>query len=208
MRLSLSAVRGNLRFIEQGIALLDQLSAADYATPARLGWAPVGSQFRHILDHYRCFLLGQREGRINYDARLRDRRIETDPLEAAQVARVIAEALGDIHVEDGDRPVMVQMDCGGNDGVPDWRPSTLGRELQFLVSHTVHHFALIKLLLEDRGIDAGEEFGTAPSTLAYQASDGGAVIASPAPAGNLPSGPGVPRTSGSLNRRLSPETSR
>jgi len=96
MRLSLSAVRGNRRFIDQGIALLDRLSAADYTTASRPGWAPVGSQFRHILDHYSCFLLGQREGRINYDARLRARRIETDPAEAAQVARVIAEALGDI----------------------------------------------------------------------------------------------------------------
>jgi hypothetical protein len=199
MRLSLSAARGNRRFLEQGIALLDRLSSADYTTPTRPGWAPVGSQFRHILDHYRCFLLGRQQGRINYDARPRDPRIETDPVEAAQVARAIAEALGEIHVEDGDRPVMVQMDCGGNDGVPDWRPSTLGRELQFLVSHTVHHYALIKLLLEDRGLATSEEFGTAPSTLAYQLA---------APSGNLPAGSGVPRMSPSLSRRLTTEPTR
>jgi hypothetical protein len=37
------------------------------------------------------------------------------------------------------------------------------------VSHTVHHYALVKLLLEDAGVDAGAEFGVAPSSLAYQA---------------------------------------
>ena len=60
------------------------------------------------------------------------------------------------------------MQTGEEDGVPDWRPSSVGRELQFLVSHTVHHYALIRLLLEDHGIYAGEEFGVAPSTLAHQ----------------------------------------
>jgi hypothetical protein len=39
--------------------------------------------------------------------------------------------------------------------------------LQFLCSHTVHHFALIKLLLDGTGVDLAPEFGVAPSTLAY-----------------------------------------
>ena len=199
MLLSLSAVRGSRHFLEQGIALLERLSPEEYASQSRPGWAPVGSQFRHVLDHYRCFLLGRREGRINYDARPRDPIVETDPVEAAQLARALAEALGDIHVEDGDRPVIVQMDCGGNDGVPDWRPSSIGRELQFLVSHTVHHFALIKVLLEDRGISIGEEFGTAPSTLAWQRG---------AAPGNLPRSSGVPGVSRNQSRRLATELTR
>jgi hypothetical protein len=32
----------------------------------------------------------------------------------------------------------------------------------------VHHYALIKLLLEGSGVDLGVEFGVAPSTLAHQ----------------------------------------
>jgi len=37
----------------------------------------------------------------------------------------------------------------------------------FLLSHTVHHYALISVALKLQGIDPGEEFGIAPSTLRY-----------------------------------------
>jgi uncharacterized damage-inducible protein DinB len=172
MRLSLSAVRGNTHYLRQGIALVEALSRGDYVATARAGWAPVGSQFRHVLDHYLAFLDGWAAGRIDYDARGRNRETETDPARALRVAGWIVEELERIHTEDGDRTVLVQMDSGGNDGVPDWRPSTVGRELQFLVSHTVHHYALMKLLLEDRGVATDAELGTAPSTAAYQRSTG------------------------------------
>ena len=201
MHLSLSAVRGNCHYLEQGLRLLERIAPENYSTPTRPGWAPLGSQFRHILDHYRSFLMGWVEGRVNYDARDRDRQVETDLAEAVRVARWTIERLQRIHVEDGDRIVMVQMDCGGNDGVPDWRPSSVGRELQFLVSHTVHHYALIRMLLEDLGVEAGADFGTAPSTLAWQQ----AVRPSGAPPGNPRSLSGVSRGS-RHSRTLAPET--
>ena len=54
----------------------------------------------------------------------------------------------------------------GDEELPDWSQSSLQRELQFLVSHSVHHYALIRELLRQSGFDAGEGFGVAPSTLA------------------------------------------
>ncbi|MBP6670575.1 MAG: hypothetical protein KA180_14065, partial [Gemmatimonadales bacterium] len=53
----------------------------------------------------------------------------------------------------------------GSGSEPDWSDSSVKRELQFLVSHTVHHYALIKELLRREGFDPGAEFGVAPSTL-------------------------------------------
>jgi hypothetical protein len=44
------------------------------------------------------------------------------------------------------------------------------RELQFLASHTVHHYALIAHLARDRGVGVAPEFGVAPATLDYWAS--------------------------------------
>lgn len=117
-------LEGNRILLRQGVALLEQLSDELYAGP-RGSWAPVGVQYRHILEHYRSFFAGLAAGRVDYDARARD-------------------------------------------ATPDWRPSSLGRELQFLSSHTLHHYALIKLLLDDTGLDLGPEFGVAPSTLAWQ----------------------------------------
>jgi uncharacterized damage-inducible protein DinB len=179
MRLSLASIRGNRHLLEQGIELLERLTLEVYQSPTRPGWASVGSQFRHVLDHYRAFLVGWPAGRIDYDARQRERLVETDPVEAAIQARETMAELERIHVEDANRPVAVQMDSGGDQRLPDWRPSTIGRELQFLVSHTVHHYALIKLLLEDVGIHAGAEFGVAPSSLAYQATAARAAGAHP-----------------------------
>jgi hypothetical protein len=46
--------------------------------------------------------------------------------------------------------------------------STIGRELQSLSSHTVHHFALIAMSLRAMGIPVEEDFGVAPSTLRYR----------------------------------------
>jgi hypothetical protein len=42
--------------------------------------------------------------------------------------------------------------------------STIGRELMFVISHTIHHNALIGRLLEERAIEMGPRFGLAPAT--------------------------------------------
>jgi uncharacterized damage-inducible protein DinB len=203
MRIFPCTVRGNCLLLDQACQVLKRIPPELYRTSIRQGWASVGSQFRHILDHYRCFLLGRAEGRIDYDARLRDRHIETEAPQAALLAAGMREALGSIQSEETDRRVMVQMDSGGGDGVPDWRPSTVGRELQFLASHTVHHFALIKLLLEDAGVTTPDQFGMAPSSLAYQR-----AIAVATGAGNPPEGPGVARTQRKPGRTLTTESSK
>jgi hypothetical protein len=159
-------LEGNRILLRQGVALLEQLSDDLYAGP-RGNWAPVGAQYRHILEHYRSLFAGLAAGRVDYDARARDESIEryrSDALEATH------ECLASLAALDGaaDRPVLVQMDTGAPDSTSDWRPSSLGRELQVLCSHTIHHYELIKLLLDDTGLDLGPEFGVAPSTLAWQ----------------------------------------
>ena len=49
-----------------------------------------------------------------------------------------------------------------------WGTSSVERELQFLRSHTVHHFALIAVILRLSGVEPDEQFGVAPSTLRYR----------------------------------------
>lgn len=189
MLLSLGSVRGNCRFLHQGLEMLNRIPTELYCSSSRPGWAPVGSQFRHVLDHYRSFLLGRSGGCIDYDARPRDRRIETDPAEAASVMASILEGLEQIRVDEADHRVTVTMDSGGDSGVPDWSASTIGRELQFLASHTVHHYALIKLLLEDAGVGTSAGFGVAPSSLAHER--GGRPLTH----GNFRTIPGIPANS-------------
>ena len=56
----------------------------------------------------------------------------------------------------------------GSDRVPAWSESTVARELQFLVSHTIHHHALIAAILRLESHTPAEGFGIAPSTLKYE----------------------------------------
>ena len=53
----------------------------------------------------------------------------------------------------------------------DWTASTVGRELAYLLSHTIHHYALIRLLAYDHGVRLDAEFGVAPSTLKHRDQD-------------------------------------
>ena len=76
-------IHDNIEILRRGIAALDQMNGDLYAEPAYRSGSSIGAQFRHILDHYQAFLAGLESGRIDYDARERDRLVETD-IEAAR----------------------------------------------------------------------------------------------------------------------------
>jgi hypothetical protein len=61
-----------------------------------------------------------------------------------------------------DEPVLVSAMLTGGETVTGW--STLGRELAFVASHTIHHQALIAMLLGVQDVDAPDRLGYAPST--------------------------------------------
>jgi len=169
----LEAVAGNLEVLRQGVDLLRLMDDGVYGAgnPATAR-SPVGAHFRHVLDHYRSFLSGLATGEINYDARERNTPLERDRELAIAAALGYIADLERLPAELADRPVRVNLrSVAAADGCPDWSASTIKRELQFLVSHTVHHYALIKELLRQEGLEAGEAFGVAPSTLAARRRD-------------------------------------
>ncbi len=164
----MEAVEGNLIVLRQAVEVLGRMNDATYAEGgAAPGVSAVGVHFRHVLDHYRAFLMGLATDEIDYDARHRHVPLESDRQLAIATALGFATDLARLPAELGPRRLRVTVrSVAGEEGAPDWSESSLKRELQFLVSHTVHHYALIKELLRRTGFDAGEEFGVAPSTLA------------------------------------------
>ncbi len=159
------AHEGNVHLLTQGIELLDALSDCAF-TGSLGGHSSVGVQYRHLLEHYQSLLGQWPSGRINYDERPRDTVIEQQRSRALAATRTIIQALQALD-RTVDPPLMVHTDAGGGKR-PDWRASSLGRELQVLSSHTVHHYALMALLLEGLGESVPSEFGVAPSTLTHQ----------------------------------------
>jgi uncharacterized damage-inducible protein DinB len=161
-----SILAANLALLEQGLDLIDRLPDAAYAGAPGTA-RTVGPHFRHVLEHYSCFLDGVAARRIDYDARPREAALESDR-EAAR--RRIAELVGGFTALDGadlEDAAEVRLECGVGGEGDQWSRSTVRRELHFLLSHTVHHYALIGLLLERLGLAPGTEFGVAPSTLKH-----------------------------------------
>lgn len=154
----------------QGVKLLRSLDAATYTErhPSCFN-SSIGGHIRHNLDHYWSLLRGLDDGQIDYDARARDAAIENDPGAAADASEAIAAELKTLEGGNTDRDLRVKMDTGSY-ALPDeeWSRSTLRRELQFLLSHTVHHYALITVMCRDIGVTPEPGFGVAPSTLKYQ----------------------------------------
>jgi len=169
MRMRLESVEGNRHFILQGQEVLARLTDQAYAeVTSPFGGSPIGAHFRHVLDHYRSFFRGLPARRIDYDARDRDQDLERHRSVAITTCGELLAALDALTAEQCRRPVEVSVrTLNGDDDGPDWSSSTVKRELQFLVSHTVHHYALIKEILRQAGFDAGYDFGVAPSTLQH-----------------------------------------
>ncbi len=166
----MEAVEGNLIVLEQAVDLLRRMDDASYATAsAEGGHSPVGTHFRHIFDHYRSFLAGLAADEIDYDARQRQTPLERDRGLALATALGFIADLSRLPADLAQRPIRVAVrSVAGEDESPDWSQSSCKRELQFLVSHTVHHYALIRELLRRSAFDPGPEFGVAPSTLQAQ----------------------------------------
>lgn len=159
-------IRANQACLEQALTLLDVLDDSQYASP-RGNWSPVGTQLRHLIEHYQSFVGGLPDRAIDYDARPRDATIEASRHRAASALRELIGQLAALEGLPAETPVQVQMKCEAGAKGPTWAGSSVGRELQFLVGHAVHHFALIKLLVAGDGTPLDPDFGIAPSTLSH-----------------------------------------
>jgi len=164
-------VRALCATLEQGIELASSLDPETFARAIPPGKSGVGSHLRHLADFVRAFTGGVRTGRIDYDARRRDQRLEREPAQAVQLLRELQAELEALDLSSAHalgQAVLVRTEAPPDAG-PDehWFGSTVGRELAALVSHSVHHYALVALALRQFGLEPPPEIGVAPSTLAH-----------------------------------------
>lgn len=162
----MNLLRANCELLQQGIQLLSRHDERTFIAtdPASYG-SGIGAHFRHVLDHYRSFLDGLAGAYIDYDNRIRNTEEETNLEVAMGSLGAIFKRIEEANVSlDGIVKVKVR---AAEEGEPLLTTSSLGRELQFLVSHTVHHYALIAIASRMQGIYPNESFGVAPSTLNY-----------------------------------------
>ena len=158
------AVTMLVRLIEQLEHLVLSLDDARYALPPRdRPSGSIGAHVRHCLDHVTAFLDGVSSGVLSYDRRVRNTRLETDRQAAVQQLRALTAALLDLPAAVLDRPLRLdtQLDASGTACAV---LTTAGRELAFVISHTIHHNATMGVLLSEAGVVLPQRFGYAPTT--------------------------------------------
>lgn len=170
MQKKVVVINSNIFFLNQGIELLSEVSDEVYASNnGTYNKSGIGRHFRHIIEHY-ISLVNENNSTVDYDARERDLRLENDREFMMATMIEIISSLEKISTnpEYLQKEVIVRSNEGiGQEDTP-LSTSTIRREFQFLISHTVHHYALIGLLLKTMGFNPSPEFGVAPSTLKYE----------------------------------------
>ncbi len=169
----------NIAWLRQAQGLLNRISDADHtASPRGLDPHKAGGHLRHVLEFYECFLAGLAKGRIDYDARNRDLSVETSRRAAQARIQSLIHRLAAEPALRVDSLVAVRIeDSDGSRISEPFLISSVGRELQVLSSHSIHHFALIAMTLRALGVEVDPDFGVAPSTLRYRASQAAAEAA-------------------------------
>lgn len=161
------------RLLDELVEMLMTVDPAVYrARPAAPVSGSVGEHVRHALDHIAALSAVSPSAdpsfELSYDHRERGTEVEAEPDAAVRQIFRLQAALDRWMGEPLDRPILVATRVtSGGDTVAGW--SSLARELTFVISHTIHHQAVIALLLAWQGVGVADRFGYAPSTPASPA---------------------------------------
>lgn len=129
----------------------------------------IGGHVRHNLDHVAALLAGLPDGDLDYDRRDRGTPVETDRAAAAAAVHRLVDGLYEVAWDD--LPGEVRLTAlVSPDRPPVELTTTAGRELAFVLSHTVHHNALIAVIAAAVGAGVPAGFGYAPATVVHRRS--------------------------------------
>lgn len=153
----------------QGLTLLFDLDDHKYSRVAGAPFnASVGQHYRHVIEHFQSFIWGLQSGEINYDARNRNVRLQSEVTYGSVATCDVLRVLKRLTDETLGRECDVINTVGyGNAGISKLR-SNVGRELAYCAGHAIHHYAIIRLISHQMGVTVPAEFGFAPSTLKHR----------------------------------------
>jgi len=144
--------------LKQGILLLESINLELYqANSGTYGVDDtIGRHWRHILNHFHAFFLGYCSGKIDYFNRTRSESIEKGIGAGIKGGKDSLLYLCKMNL------LELQLQVRGDYGITE---SSTGRELEFLISHTTHHYAVMRIILQKKGIDFSDDFGYSRSTI-------------------------------------------
>jgi hypothetical protein len=153
-----------LALLHQMRQAIERIDDIGYAAPApgRTSGG-IGGHIRHCMDHVSALLGATRSGVCEYDRRQRGTDVETSRSAAITRLAELTSALACLDATLLDDPVLVELQLEPG-GAMILTRSSICRELAFVISHTIHHNALIGQMLQAHGVAVDARYGVAPST--------------------------------------------
>ncbi len=156
----------NIQIITQLTDLLNDIESSVYKDTLRpLHYSTTGQHVRHITEFYLCLLKGYKSGVVDYDARERNLLIEIDKNFTIETLENVIQDLKKLKF---DKSLILNSSFGGDEGMEI--PTSFFRELTYLIEHTIHHLAIIKIGLNEvyPEIEIPKNFGVAHSTIRFK----------------------------------------
>lgn len=164
------AVRPLVGLLHQLFDLIETLTHEEYTLrPVGVVESSIGGHVRHNLDHIRALIHGFPIGRVCYDHRDRGTDVECDRVAALDAILRLERDLLAFAWDEVPR-LLVLSTLVAPDAPPVLVLTSPERELAFVVSHTIHHNALVRVMVKLIGVDVLPDFGYAPSTIAHKRS--------------------------------------
>lgn len=150
--------------LHQMRSMIERLDDESYTMPAPgRSSGSVGGHVRHCLDHVSALMRGTRTGILEYDRRQRGTDIESCRVAAIRHIGELTAQLAALDASMLDKPLLVETQIDPSGAMVLTR-SSVCREVAFVISHTIHHNAIVAQLLAGRDIALDPRFGVAPAT--------------------------------------------
>lgn len=172
-------IQGNIDAVDQALGLLRSITTEQYLQVCRpFVHSSIGAHCRHILDNYQALInsVGSQSA-VDYNFKRRGHAVETDQNACVEAFSAVRGWLRSDELER-----MITSDRSGNpDPVLTIRTevtlesehsvdvsSTLARELVFVSSHAVHHFAVMGICVRLQNGRTEDGLGLASATATHQ----------------------------------------
>jgi len=167
-RNNLTMRSSQLEIIEQAQQYLKSVQKADYIEIVAPNFmSSAGAHMRHIIDHYFAIIVGIENNLINYDIRSRGSKIETSPDEAIKKMNEISSWIKQLSDEQLYKTITLSTEISITNKKTQTMQTSIARELVFVGSHAVHHFAMITQISTAQKKPLPLSFGLAPATATF-----------------------------------------
>lgn len=154
--------------LEQLAAVVKAIDENDFVKPSEaLSCSTIGQHLRHTLEFFMCFERGFYEGKINYDKRAHDKKIESDKDIALATIDNIINFVRTLHTS---KPLSLEVGYDLHKETFQTVETNAARELVYNIEHAVHHMAIMKIGIREVApyLSLPSNFGVAASTVRHK----------------------------------------